>query len=146
MSGSAISALAPADRRERRVALPLREPKLREAGLRLPAEPARLAVRLLGRVELAAQPQELGLAVVARCPPRGSCVSIEPLARAPRLLERVRPRAAELQDLRAMDEAAAGEGDEIASAASAQLGQRHASTRAPVATSKTSWHARMTPQ
>src|SRR5262249_23721532 len=52
-----------ADRRERGAVPALREAKLGETGLRLPAVPARVAVGLLGRRELAAQPQELALAV-----------------------------------------------------------------------------------
>ena len=45
-----------ADRRERGVTPFEREPKLREAGLRLPAEAARLAVSLLRSCELALEP------------------------------------------------------------------------------------------
>ena len=101
----------PADRGERGVALPLREPKLREAGLRLPAQSARLAVRLLRCLELAEQPQHLALTVVRE--PRHHAHRIEARACESRLLERVVPGAVQLQDLGAMDEAAAREGDEI---------------------------------
>ena len=79
-----------ADRRERGLGLSLREAKLREAGLRLPAEPARLAVRLLGGVELALEPQELRLPVVRDA--RGGILGLhEPPPRETRLLERIRP-------------------------------------------------------
>ena len=54
----------PADRRECHVTVPLGQTELGEAGLRLPAEAARLAVGLLGGGELAAKPQQLGPAVV----------------------------------------------------------------------------------
>ena len=79
-----------ADRRERRLDPSLREPKLREAGLRFPAEPARLAVRLLGGVELALEPQKLCLPVVRDA--RGGILGLdEPPPRETRLLERIRP-------------------------------------------------------
>ncbi len=102
-----------ANRGERRVAPPVREPKLREPRLRLPAETARFPVRLLRRVESPLKPQDLSLAV-AREAGRGVLRLEEPPAGAARLLERVEPGTAQLQDLRAMDEAAAGESDEIA--------------------------------
>ena len=75
----------PADRRERGVALALREAKLREAGLGLPAVPARIPIRLFGRRELAAQPQQLALPV-EREPRRGVLRLHEALGREPCLL------------------------------------------------------------
>ena len=61
---------------------------------------------------LALEPKELGLAIEgeARCRVVGLD---EAPAGSTRLLERVRPRPAELQDLGAMDEAAPGEGDHV---------------------------------
>ncbi len=53
----------PADRRGRRRAIPLRQPQQRQARLRLVAAAARLAVRLLGRAELALQALDLPLPV-----------------------------------------------------------------------------------
>ena len=91
--------------------LPLSEPKLREAGLRLPAQIARLAVRLLRFLEPAEQPEHLALTVVRE--PRHHAQRIEARARESCCFERVIPGAVELQELGAMDEAAAREGDEI---------------------------------
>ena len=82
--------IRPADRRERGVALPLREPKLREARLGLTAVPARIPIRLFGRREFAAQPQQLALPV-EREPGSGVLRLDEALGREPCLLERLRP-------------------------------------------------------
>ena len=96
----------------RRIDAPLRQPQLREPRLRLPAGGARGAVGLFGAVELALEPKELGLAIEgeARCRVVGLD---EAPAGSTRLLERVRPRPAVLQDLGAVDEAAPCEGDHV---------------------------------
>ena len=91
----------------------MRQPELREPRLRFPAGAARLAIRRFGSGELPAEPEELGLPVVRD--PRGRIHGLdETPAGSARLLEGGRPGPAQLQDLRSMDEAASGEGDEIA--------------------------------
>ena len=91
--------------------LPLSEPKLREAGLRLPAQSARLAVGVLRFLEPTEQPEHVALTVVRE--PRHHAQRIEARARESCRFECVVPGAVELQELGAMDEAAAREGDEI---------------------------------
>ncbi len=84
------------------------EPQLRETGLRIPAERAALPVRLLGSSELALEPKELPLAVPRKA--RSGILRLEKaLLGSPHLFQRFAPGAIELQDLRAMDEAAARE-------------------------------------
>ena len=104
--------LRPADRRHRRLGASLREAQLGESRLRLPAEPARLPVRLLGGGEVALQPEELALAIAGEACRRIPCLH-EAVARSTRLFERIRPRAVQLQDLGPVHEAAAGEGDHL---------------------------------
>ena len=95
-----------------RVDAPLREPQQRQARLRLEPELARAPVRLLGRRELALQPMDLGLLVERRG--RSSPVdALRTRAGAPRFLDRLRPVAVQLHDLRAMHLADAGEGDHV---------------------------------
>ena len=84
-----------------------------EPRLRLPAEPARLAVRGLRLAQLAAEAVELA-APVGRLRRRTPVEAVgEPRGGAPRLRERVVPRALELEDLRAVDETPARERDEV---------------------------------
>ena len=91
---------------------PLGEPQQREARLRLPPAPARLAVGLLGGGELAAQPKHLALQV-------GRLTGRRPFAPArPRPARRASSSASghapcEQQDLRAVRQAAAGERDHV---------------------------------
>ena len=86
----------------------LGEAQLRESGLRLPPEGARLLVRPLGGGELALQPEELPLAVASEA--GGRILRLhEPLPRAACLVQRVPPRSVELQDLGAVHEAATRE-------------------------------------
>ena len=90
---------------------PLRQPQQRQPRLRLDALPARLAVRLLGGGEVALQAVQLPLAVERLAGgPRSSATTRAGL---PRLGERLGPGAAHLHDLGAVDEAAAGERDEV---------------------------------
>ena len=110
--------------------LPLGQPQLGEAGLGLPAEGTRLAVCLLGRGELAAKSQQLGLAVVSDAPGCGVSASRSSAGTLGRASSRAsRPRPAELQDLGAMDPAAARERDDLG-LSSAQGVERPASTPA----------------
>ena len=83
---------------ERGVVLPLSEPKLREAGLRLPAQIARLTDRPLGFLEPTEQPEHLALTVVRE--PRHHAQRIEARACESRLFERVVPGAVELASAR----------------------------------------------
>ena len=104
-----------ADRARGGLAAPLGEPQQGEAGLRLEAAAARVAVGLLGRGELPAHAVDLALAidrVAGRDRDRA-----EALAGAPRLLERHLPVARQLQDLGAVDQADAGVGDHLGLAA-----------------------------
>ena len=98
---------------QRRVPTSLRDAEQGEARLRLPPEPARLAVRGLRLAQLAAEAVELA-APVGRLR-RGAPVEAvrEPRGGAARLRQRVVPRALELEDLRAMDETPARERDEV---------------------------------
>src|SRR5918996_1191670 len=91
----------------------LGESEERHARLRLPAEPARLSVRVLRLLELASQTMDLSLAVEG-LGGRGPVETLrEAFPGAACLLERVPPVPVELHDLRPVHEAAAGEGDEI---------------------------------
>ena len=101
------------NRGRRRVHSSLRESELREAGLRVPAVMACLTVRPLGRLEVSEEPLELGLPVERQADATEVLRLDEPLPRPPRLLEGVRPGAAELEDLGAMDETAAGERHDV---------------------------------
>src|SRR5262249_37425548 len=98
------------DLRFRRVGAALREPQESEAGLGLGSSAARAAVRVLRLGELSAEAVELGL-LVRRRGGRRIRPRREALGRAPRLCDRLGPVAGELQDLRTVDETAAGEGD-----------------------------------
>ena len=90
-----------------------RKAKQRQAGLRLTAEAACLAVRSLGRLEVSPQTMELTL-LVDRLPRRRPVHRLlAALAGEPRLFESVLPIALELHDPRPMREAAAGEGDHL---------------------------------
>ena len=102
-----------AERLQRHVPTSLRDAEQGEPRLRLPAEPARLAVRGLRLVQLAAEAVELA-APVGRLRRRTPVEAVgEPRGGAVRLRERVVPRALELEDLRAMDETPARERDEV---------------------------------
>jgi hypothetical protein len=103
----------PPARRRGRVHLPLGEPQQRQAGLRLPAPPAGLAVGLLGLGELAAQPVELALPVEGAARRRVAGRLGEPLAGPPRLVHGVRPGAVELHDLGAVHLALPAVGDQV---------------------------------
>ena len=92
--------------------LPLHQSQPCQTGLRLSSPPAGLAVPLLGLRELAAQPVQLGLLVEGGTDRRLSARE-EPLARPPRRVDSVRPRAAQLHDLGAMHQAVAAEWDQI---------------------------------
>ena len=102
----------PADRRPGRVGLSLDQAQPCQAGLRLPAPPAGLAVPLLGLRELAAEPVQLGLLVEGGTDRRLSARE-EPLTRTPRRAARARPLAVQLHDLGAMDQAVAAERDQV---------------------------------
>ena len=69
-----------AERCRRGIHLPLSQPQLRQTGLRRPSPPARLAVRLLGFRELAAQSMQLGLLIEGRTHPRLARWVGEPVA------------------------------------------------------------------
>ena len=135
--------LCPPDRRDGSVGAALRESQLGEPGLRLPAERARLSVGIRRAGEVALQPKELALPV-AREPGRGIARLDEALAGSARLLERISPRAVELEDLRAVHEQrpvnATMSGWSAHQSASARV---HSRARR---TSYTSWQARITPQ
>src|SRR5581483_261250 len=91
----------------------LPEPEQREPRLRLVPVAVRLEVgRLRGRV-LAAQPQHLALLVERLAGGGPVHRPLAPLARLPRLPERVAPGAAVPHDLGAVDLAAPAEGDEV---------------------------------
>ena len=102
-----------ADRRRRVVESSLGQPQEGQTGLGLTPVPARVGVRLGGRLELAEHAVDL-------CPPvrglaGGDSVLCSGRTRLgpPGLLQCLRPRAAQLHELRAVGQAAAGEGHEI---------------------------------
>ena len=101
-----------ADRRRRGIELALDQSHPRQAGLWLATPPARLAIRRLGLRELAPQPVQLALLVDG-----GAHSGLSPLqqslVRPLRGLERIRPRAVQLHDLGAVDEAIPAERDEV---------------------------------
>jgi len=80
-------------RGRRSLRLALREPELREPGLRLPTFAARLQVGLLRSDEVTQQSLELTLPVEGDAPARRVDLQREPLGRAPRLRERKTLRA-----------------------------------------------------
>ena len=101
------------DRRGRGVGVSLSQPQQRQAGLRLQAEQARLSVRLLSLRELASEAVDLTLQVARFA--RGGLVHrlFEPAVRALGLIECVRPRPLQLHQLGAVDQAAAGERQQV---------------------------------
>ena len=103
-----------ADRGGRGIDFALRQPQQRQARLRLEATPTRLAVGVLGGIELPPQPMDLPLSVVGLA--AGELVEDaprEPLGGSPRLLQGLLPRAAQLHDLGAVDEAETVVGDHL---------------------------------
>ena len=92
---------------------PLRQPEQRQAGLRFPPALAGAAVVALRRRKIAAQPVHLGLLVEGV----GGRLPVDPprhaLRRAPGLVDRLGPRAAELHQLGAVNQAGPAERDEI---------------------------------
>ena len=93
--------------------LPLAEPEQRKSGLRFEAEVTGLPVRPRRRRKLAAQPVDLA-DPVARLAGRLAIRRLETsLPRSTRLIQRRRPGTVELEQLRAMDEAASREADEL---------------------------------
>src|SRR5207248_4554101 len=102
----------PPDRRHGRIEASLRQPQLRQPWLWLPSGMARRTVCLLCTVEVALEPEQLGLAVEGK-PGRRTAGLDEAPTRFAGLLECVSPRSAQLQDLGAVDEAATGEGDHV---------------------------------
>src|SRR5439155_14615953 len=104
--------LSSTDRGSRRIEPALSQTQLGQSRLWLPPEPARLLVGPLRGRELALETKKLSLPIPGqsgrRVPGTG-----ETLPCAPGLFERLAPGAVELQDLRAMHEAAAGERDHL---------------------------------
>ena len=90
----------------------LGQPQQGEPGLRLGPATARVAVGRLGTDELTLEPMQLGLPV-ERLSGRLAHRQVRPPARPPCLPQGVAPRAVELHDLGAVDQAAAGEGDHV---------------------------------
>ena len=95
-----------------RVGASLREAQQRQARLGLQAQLARASIRLLGRRELPFQTMDLCL-LVERGGGSPPVDALRTRAGAPRFLDRLRPGAVQLHDLRAMHLADAGEGDHI---------------------------------
>ena len=132
----------PADRGERGVVLPLSEPKLREAGLRLPAQIARLAVRLLRFLEPAEQPEHLALTVVREPVTTLSGSKRVPASRASSSASSQEPSSCRSSErwMRKRPVNATRPGCRAAHEVSARV---HSLARP---TSNTAWQARMTPQ
>ena len=102
-----------ADGARRRVPIPLSQAQERQARLRLHARPAGAAIGRLGRCEFAAQPMNLRLLIMRAAGRLALDVAHATLDRATRLLDGLRPGAAHLHDLRAVDEAVSGEHAEL---------------------------------
>ena len=100
------------DRRHRNVDPPLGKPQLGQPGLRLPAASARPSIRLLGRLEVPLQAEQLSLAVKSQARGRVHRL-LEPATGTACLFESVRPGTPQLHDLGPVDETAAGEGHDV---------------------------------
>ena len=112
-SRSLVAADHATDGAGRRVSISLRQAQQRESRLRLDARPAGVAVGRLGRCEFAAQPMNLRLLIVRAAGRLALDVAHATLDRATRLLDGLRPGAAHLHDLRAVDEAVSREHAEL---------------------------------
>ena len=95
------------------VSLPLGKPQQREPGLRLPAEPTRVAVRRLGSGEVPLHAEDFACDVcrLARSPAVAAGEAAR--ERSLSLLDGLAPVAVELEDLRAMHQAAAAERNKV---------------------------------
>lgn len=102
-----------ADRHICRIDPTLRQSQQRQPGLRCVPPLAGLAVRLLGLRELPAQPVKLSLLIERHAERRLAQRVGEPFAGPPYLVHGVRPRAAQLHDLRPMHQALPAEKHQI---------------------------------
>ena len=102
-----------AERCRRGIHLPLSQPQLRQTRLRRSSPPARLAVRLLGFRELAAQSMQLGLLIEGRTHPWLARWLGQPLAHASHFIHRVRPCTVQLHDLGTVHQALTTVGHQV---------------------------------
>src|SRR5262249_25477928 len=102
-----------ADGARRGVPLSLSQAQARQPRLRLHSGAAGVAIGSLGQSEFPAQPMNLGLLVIRTACRLALDVAHATLHRAASLLDRFRPRTADLQDLGPVDEAVPGKHAEL---------------------------------